>query len=68
MVQQNGHETKKQGTVGAHLSRSTFVSRDVTDVLVDIHIFGKWEMRQMCSTHNRKDTRSTFISHSSIKF
>jgi hypothetical protein len=54
--------------VGAHLSRSTFVSQSVTDVFVNIHICNKLEMRQMCSTHNRKDTRSTFVSHFSIKF
>jgi hypothetical protein len=54
--------------VGAHLSRSTFVSRGVTDVLVNNYICDKLEMRRMCSTHNRKDTRSTFVSHSSIKF
>jgi hypothetical protein len=56
------------GVVGAHLSRSTFVSRSVTDVFVNIHICNKLEMRQMCSTHNRKDTRSTFVSHFFIKF
>jgi hypothetical protein len=52
------------------LSRNTFNTRSVTDVLVNIHICDKLEMRQMCSTHNRKDTRSTLnvVSHSSIKF
>jgi hypothetical protein len=55
-------------SVGAHLSRSTFVSRSVTDVFVNIHICDKLEMRQMCSTHNRKGIRSTFVSHFSIKF
>jgi hypothetical protein len=50
------------------LSRSTFVSQSVTDVFVNIHICDKLEMRQMCSTHNRKDTRSTFVSNFSITF
>jgi hypothetical protein len=55
-------------TVGAHLSRSTFVSRSVTHVFVNIYICDKLEMRQMCSTHNRKGTQSTFVSHISINF
>jgi hypothetical protein len=55
-------------SVGAHLSRSTSVSRSVTHVFVNIYICDNLEMRQMCSTHNRKGTQSTFVSHFSIIF
>jgi hypothetical protein len=63
------HRTKSDhySSVGAHLSQNTFALLGVTDVFENIHICDKLEMRRMCSTHNRKDTRSTFVSHSSIK-
>ena len=37
-------------SVGAHFTRSTFVLRSETDVLVKINICDRLEVRQMCST------------------